>query len=285
MSWLRIGQMATMNGITEEALRYYDNIGLLKPCHIDPDTGYRFYDIAQSTKLDLIQYMKSLGMQLCEIKKQLDACDMNYIRESLEKHSAAIDVEIQKLSKQKGSVERAIESYEKLKNHPPVGMTVLEHMQRRYLYSLDVEEELYLDDNGEGYELGQRRLRAKMQQSNLPYSFFSNAGIIVREENFRQGRLNSTEVFAFVDPVYAGYAGIETVPAATFLSIYCDHINQEPECFQFLLDEIGNSGYEVAGDYICEEIAAIPIIKGNHRDILYRLQVPVIFPRKQQQID
>jgi DNA-binding transcriptional MerR regulator len=280
MSWLRIGQMAAMNGVTEETLRYYDNIGLLKPCHIDSVTGYRFYDISQSTKLDLIQYMKSLGMQLNEIKKQLDGGDINFIQDLLEKQAAAIESDIQRLTRQKEAVGRVIESYEKLKNHPPAGIMVLEYIPRRYMFLLDVEEELYQEDDGEGYDLALRKLRTKMQRMNLPYSYFCNVGDIARKEVFEQGRLSSTEVYSFVDSVYAGYGGVAAVPASTFLCVYCDDFNREIEYSRRLLNEIEKNGYLIAGDYICEEMAGIPIIKGNLRDKRFRLQVPINFSRK-----
>ncbi|WP_434369237.1 MerR family DNA-binding transcriptional regulator [Peribacillus frigoritolerans] len=44
---LSIGEMAKLRGVTVDTLRHYDKIGLLKPFHIDPETGYRYYSISQ----------------------------------------------------------------------------------------------------------------------------------------------------------------------------------------------------------------------------------------------
>ena len=57
-----IGKMAEMNRVTVATLRLYDQLGLLTPRYTDPDTGYRYYDIAQNARLDMIAYMKELGM-------------------------------------------------------------------------------------------------------------------------------------------------------------------------------------------------------------------------------
>ena len=38
--------------------------GRSTPRYTDPDTGYRYYDIAQNARLDMIAYMKELGMSL-----------------------------------------------------------------------------------------------------------------------------------------------------------------------------------------------------------------------------
>lgn len=44
-------------------------MGLLKPCYVDEQTNYRYYDIKQNARLDMIQYMKELGMELKKIKE------------------------------------------------------------------------------------------------------------------------------------------------------------------------------------------------------------------------
>ena len=57
---LSIGKMAALNQISISTLRLYDEKGLLKPCYTDPKTGYRYYDINQNARLDMIVYMLSL---------------------------------------------------------------------------------------------------------------------------------------------------------------------------------------------------------------------------------
>ena len=44
---LTIGQMAELNHISEQTLRLYDRVGLLKPRYIDRATGYRYYHESQ----------------------------------------------------------------------------------------------------------------------------------------------------------------------------------------------------------------------------------------------
>ena len=72
---LTIGQMAQLNHVSEQALRLYDREGLLKPQYIDAATGYRYYHITQSARLDLIQNMKVYGMTLRQIRAFLDEND------------------------------------------------------------------------------------------------------------------------------------------------------------------------------------------------------------------
>ena len=53
-------------------LRYYDEIGLLKPIHVDPETGYRFYTMDQLPHLHRILAFKELGLGLTQIVEILD---------------------------------------------------------------------------------------------------------------------------------------------------------------------------------------------------------------------
>ena len=68
--YISIGEMAKINRTTVPTLRLYDSMGLLTPYYTDEETHYRYYDIKQNARFDMIQYMKELGMELKEIKEQ-----------------------------------------------------------------------------------------------------------------------------------------------------------------------------------------------------------------------
>ena len=76
---LPIGKMAEINQVTVPTLRLYDRLGLLKPRWVDEQTGYRYYDVNQNARLDMIAYMKELGMSLREIGEVLRAEDLTLI--------------------------------------------------------------------------------------------------------------------------------------------------------------------------------------------------------------
>ncbi|HPO27530.1 MAG TPA: MerR family transcriptional regulator, partial [Petrotogaceae bacterium] len=64
MEKLSIGKMAKLNHISEQTLRLYDKLDLIKPDETNSENGYRYYSIRQCARLDMIQYMKSLGVKL-----------------------------------------------------------------------------------------------------------------------------------------------------------------------------------------------------------------------------
>lgn len=66
-----IGEMAKLFGINAKTLRYYDEIGLIRPEHTDPMTGYRYYSTGQFERLNTIKYLRALDMPLAKIMRFL----------------------------------------------------------------------------------------------------------------------------------------------------------------------------------------------------------------------
>ena len=69
---LSIGEMAEANRVSIATLRLYDRMGLLQPCYRDEESNYRYYDIRQTSRLDIIRYMRNLNMSLAEIHAALE---------------------------------------------------------------------------------------------------------------------------------------------------------------------------------------------------------------------
>lgn len=69
---IKIGDFSRLSRTTVKALRYYDEIGLLKPVKVDQFTGYRYYEVDQLPRLTRIIALKDMGLSLEEIAKLLD---------------------------------------------------------------------------------------------------------------------------------------------------------------------------------------------------------------------
>ena len=65
----RIGEFSKIAQVPGSLLRYYDQIGLLKPAHIDKWTGYRYYSAKQLPRLHRILALKELGLKLEQIER------------------------------------------------------------------------------------------------------------------------------------------------------------------------------------------------------------------------
>lgn len=70
---LSIGRFADATGLTVKALRHYDEIGLLVPARVDPNSGYRYYDAAQVEPAVTIRRLRALELPLDEIGALLEA--------------------------------------------------------------------------------------------------------------------------------------------------------------------------------------------------------------------
>jgi DNA-binding transcriptional MerR regulator len=68
---LKIRDFARLAEVSMTTLRYYDEIGLLKPIQVDPETGYRFYTMDQLPYLHRILALKELGLGLTQISEIL----------------------------------------------------------------------------------------------------------------------------------------------------------------------------------------------------------------------
>ncbi|MEW2508801.1 MerR family transcriptional regulator [Streptomyces sp. NPDC046870] len=77
MELLTIGTFARASRLSPKALRLYDELDLLPPARVDPDTGYRYYALAQLERARLVAWLRRLGMPLAKIRAvcALDAAD------------------------------------------------------------------------------------------------------------------------------------------------------------------------------------------------------------------
>ena len=73
-----IKKLAELAGVTTRTLRYYDNIGLLKPNETNK-SNYRIYDEKNVNKLQQIMFYRRLDFPLEQIKRILDDPDFSTI--------------------------------------------------------------------------------------------------------------------------------------------------------------------------------------------------------------
>ena len=69
----RIGEFSRIAHVSCRLLRYYDEIGLLRPAHTDAESSYRFYSASQLARLNRILVLRDLGLSLEQISQLLEA--------------------------------------------------------------------------------------------------------------------------------------------------------------------------------------------------------------------
>jgi DNA-binding transcriptional MerR regulator/DNA gyrase inhibitor GyrI len=69
---LKIGDFARLCQLPVKRLRYYDDLGLITPVHVDSFTGYRYYSVEQLPRLNRLLALKDLGFSLEQIARVLN---------------------------------------------------------------------------------------------------------------------------------------------------------------------------------------------------------------------
>lgn len=111
---IRIGDFSKLSRVTIKTLRYYDEVGLLKPAHVDKFTGYRYYTYNQLPRLNRILALKDLGFSLEEIKGLLtEDLPPEQMRGMLKLRQSEISQRIQDEEERLGRVETRLRQIER----------------------------------------------------------------------------------------------------------------------------------------------------------------------------
>ncbi len=105
-----IGEFARLGGVSVRTLRHYDEIGLLRPATVDPDTGYRGYSAAQLGQLNRIMALKELGLSLTQARRLLDGVTLGELRGMLILRRAQLEHELEAHKNQLLGVEARLRS-------------------------------------------------------------------------------------------------------------------------------------------------------------------------------
>lgn len=125
---IKIGDFSKLSRVSVKTLRYYDEIGLLKPNQIDEYTGYRYYDFDQLSQLYRILALKDLGLSLDQIDQLInEGLPAAQLRGMLRLKRLEIQKEMADESKRLERVEarlRQIEMEDKMPDHEVVIKTI-----------------------------------------------------------------------------------------------------------------------------------------------------------------
>ena len=273
---LPIGKMARMNRVTISTLRLYDEKGLLRPRYVDPETGYRYYSIDQNSRLDMIVYMKELGMSLSEIAHALQTEDLARMEELLAQKNEQLHQQMRQLKARHDAVERAIQSIERYRKSPSTGTLSLEYIDRRYIWGIPCDENFYARDI-HCYEHSLHTLRQVLSEQGLEQVHSYNVGTSIAREDFQAGRFVAGQIFLFVGRSLPPAASPQLVDSGMYACIYLHSYNDEIPGARQLLEYCRRNRYRIIGDYICEVMTGFPVFESDPNSMFLRLQVPVAF--------
>lgn len=110
---IRIGDFSRISQVPISTLRYYDDVGLLKPIEVDHFNGYRYYTFDQLPRLNRILALKDLGFSLEEIAQMLgDDLPVDQLRGMLRLKRAELREQVQEAFSRLERVEARLKQIE-----------------------------------------------------------------------------------------------------------------------------------------------------------------------------
>jgi DNA-binding transcriptional MerR regulator len=79
----RIGEFSNLSGVSTKSLRFYDQIGLLRPASVDSRTRYRHYHPQPLEELASIIALKNLGVPFAGVRHLLSGVESGKSRRDL----------------------------------------------------------------------------------------------------------------------------------------------------------------------------------------------------------
>lgn len=105
-----VQKLANLAGVSARTLRYYDEIGILKPARIN-SSGYRIYGQQEVNTLQQILFYRELGVELDQIKQIITAPEFDRDAALKEHHEKLLEKRAQ-LNKLIANVEKTIHTAE-----------------------------------------------------------------------------------------------------------------------------------------------------------------------------
>jgi DNA-binding transcriptional MerR regulator len=277
MKKFTVGEMAKLNNISSQTLRYYDKIGLLSPEEVDEHTGYRYYNINQSAKLDLINHMKYLGMPLEKIRLLFEKNDIKLIEENVDNQLECIFQEKKRLEIMEKAALKFKDNLKEYRRESKKQGVEIRNFKKRKIFCYDGKINIYENDM-ETFEYILRELKKQVMVKNLSMVYFCNVGSIIRKENLQKNKFYSSEIFVFLDNSFPPEEKVEVIPEGKYACISFkgeEGFSNELKYAEKLLSFIEKNNLTINGDYICEVITELPLFKSKTREMYIRLQVPL----------
>ncbi|ETA79562.1 MerR family transcriptional regulator [Youngiibacter fragilis] len=208
-----IQKLAGLAGISTRTLRYYDEIGLLKPLRTS-SSGYRIYGEKEIVRLQQILFYRELGLSLDKIGEIVTSGSFDEGK-ALQEHKRSLEERKKQIEELLVNVERSIEDYQ--------GRIKMKDKQRFEGFKKDLVEE---NDRKYGAEARQKYGDDAYEKSNAKVMGMTEA------DYERAQKLASGIITALHEAMEGGDPASETAQKAAdlhkeWLTMYWDKYSPE----------------------------------------------------------
>ena len=240
---LKIGEFSKLSRVSVRMLRYYDEIGLLKPAQIDCFTDYRYYREDQLPIVCRITALKDMGFPLADIVKMLEAYDD---RERMEQFFSARRKELESAARDTANKLTLLDAAQKrLRKEENMEYNVtIKTIPARYAATLQMTLPRYEDEGLLWGKLTEETCRMKLTEADPCLCAVTYLDGEYKEENVEMMAWKTVKG-SYPDTEHVRFRTLPEVTAAC--CTYQGSYTRITDVYAAVVAWIGENGYEPAG--------------------------------------
>lgn len=264
-----IGEVAKMFHLSASTLRHYENIGLLSPAYISPESGYRYYSTEQFEILNTVRYLRALDMPLHEIENFLENRDIDSMKEKLRQQKEIVIQKQQELKRIEQKIEHRLNWLQDAESAELDRVSLIKLPESRIVW---VDNPLKI----EGFLDMETPIR-KLDKSDVEaVVFLGKVGVGISEEHLMTGQTEEYDgAFLILDQedIYSGKTTILPETSGVRIRFRGSHTEAEKQ-YRILLDYIEKESLQIAG--FSREITLIDNgITNDQKKFVTEISIPV----------
>ena len=264
-----IGEISKLFDINKKTLRYYDEIGLLKPSFVNKDNNYRYYTLDQFQYLETIKYLKELGLSLDKIKYNLTNLNSEDVINSLEEQNKIIDAKISELQLIKQKInKKIIQIKDSTRNDLLETIREVDFNERqavRLRHSIKTDYDI---------EFSLRKL-IKMSDNKI-FLTYGLVGVSISRDDLIDRKYDEYKsIFIMIEEEKYDKSLIKIFPKGTYVCIRFKGVHKDaPPYYEKLINYINKQGYEIIDDSLEMELSD-PSLSLTDEEVIMELQILV----------
>lgn len=268
---LLIGQMAKLNHTTLATLRHYDKVGILSPVYVNPETGYRYYDVQQCLVFHMIQHHKALNMSLKEIKEILRRNDYDFLEQIYKKKLDEVNQALAEFEFRKEELERMMKGADHFCHRPPNGFIQMGFITAEYVYEKKAVRNYVLEDIGSViYDASS--IEGQLIKSGFTEGYLNFPFVTLSLDDIKHQRYRTEKLGIIVQGKNREIAGVEQLPSSTSVFVYFEDFSKLCIYTEQIIAFCHAHNYTPAGDMICRLMGVL------HLDDFKKPQKFIVYP-------
>lgn len=236
--YYKIGEISKLYGIGADSLRYYEELGILKPRR--DENGYRLYNLKDIYKLNVIRDLRLLNFSMEQIKEYLDKQSLSNTLKLLHQEQELLEQKIQELAQRKEIIAQRITSLQSSMSIQPGIISVKTIPKRR---CVQLNQHITRDEE---MDFVIKKLHKKHESKIKDFGNLS-IGAFYSMEDWRRGIANVYQSVFFILDDPSSDCDF-TLPEGTYLScFYQGSYQQNGQRIQEVISYARKKGFALLG--------------------------------------